>query len=116
MNKNNSNSRLIYSTDAGRICPDCSKPKNSCICRQLKRSAPGTSSDVRIIYETAGRKGKGMTLISGLPLNEKELFDLARDLKHKFGIGGAVKGPVIELQGDQREKVSDVLRKSGLLK
>lgn len=113
----NPGSRLIYSTDLGSTCPDCRQPKNSCVCRQIKRRAvPVNGGSARIRYETAGRKGKGMTLISGLSLSQEALLVLSRELKQQFGTGGAVKDYVIELQGDQREKVIQVLRKSGLLK
>lgn len=116
MPSNNSNYRLIYSTDFGSACPKCARPKNECICKQVKRKAmPETSGVVRIRYETAGRKGKGMTLIIGLPLSRERLLDLAKKLKQQFGTGGAVKDFVIELQGDQREKVIQSLRKLGYL-
>ncbi len=107
-------SRLIYSTDLGSVCPDCAKPKNNCICRQIKRRAvPETGGAVRIRYEIAGRKGKAVTLITGLPLSEERLLDLAKKLKQQFGTGGAVKHFVIELQGDQRKKTVCALRKLG---
>jgi len=108
------NSHLIYTTDLGPVCPDCGKPQKNCVCRQAKRKiVPETSGKVRVRYETVGRKGKGVTLISGLPLNQESLLTLARGLKQQFGTGGAVKDFVIELQGDQREKVIQALRKLG---
>ena len=70
---------------------------------------------VRLSYETKGRKGKGMTLIAGLPLHEAGLLDLAKKLKQRFGTGGSVKERVIELQGDHREAVTQELRKLGFL-
>ncbi|MFH0791357.1 MAG: stress response translation initiation inhibitor YciH [Candidatus Omnitrophota bacterium] len=116
MKANNSNTRLVYSTDIGSICPACGKPKNSCVCRQMKRKAVSESNGaVCIRYETAGRKGKGMTLITGLPLSEDGLLAIAKKLKQQFATGGAVKNFVIELQGDQREKAIPALRKLGYL-
>lgn len=110
------NSPLIYSTDKGSICPDCSKPIKECICRQIKRNAlPETSGKVTIRHETAGRKNKGVTIIYGLPLSQEQLDKLANKLKSTFGTGGAVKGYTIELQGDQREKVAVELRRLGYL-
>lgn len=107
---------IIYSTGVGSVCPDCGKPKKSCICRQIKKSiVPEASGAARIRYTTAGRKGKGVTLITGLPLSQEQLLGLAKKLKQQFGTGGAVKDFVIELQGDQREKTLAVLRKSGYL-
>lgn len=108
---------IVYSTDFGSACPECGKPKKSCICREIKKKAlPETSGSARIRYETAGRKGKGVTLITGLPLSREDLSDLARKLKQQFGTGGAVKDFIIELQGDQREKTDQALRKLGFLK
>ena len=114
MKADNFNSRLVYSTDLGSVCPDCNKPKDSCICRQIQRtSVPKINGTVRIRYETKGRKGKGMTLITGLPLSEAVLLGLAKKLKQQFGTGGAVKDSVIELQGDYREKAVPALRTLG---
>jgi len=102
---------LVYSTDFGSICPLCGKPKKNCICRELKRKAiPETPGVVRIRYETSGRKGKGVTLISGLSLNQEELFEIAKRLKQKLGTGGTVKDYVIELQGDHRAAVETLCK------
>ena len=107
-------SQLIYSTDKGSICPDCSKPIKECICREIKRNAlPETSGKVRIRHETMGRRNKGVTIIYGLPLSQEQLKKLANKLKSTFGTGGAVKDHTIELQGDQREKVAVELRRLG---
>jgi len=112
--KDIADSHLIYSTDNGSICPDCSKPIKECICREIKRNAlPETSGKVRMRYETAGRKNKGVTIIYGLPLSQEQLEKLAKNLKSTFGTGGAVKDYTIELQGDQREKVAVELRRRG---
>jgi translation initiation factor 1 len=114
MEANNSNSRLIYSTDFGSACPDCGKPKNNCICRKMKKTtAPETSGAVRLRYESVGRKGKGVTLITGLPLSEENLLELSKKLKQQLATGGTVKDFAIELQGDFREKAAQALRKSG---
>lgn len=108
------NSQLIYSTDQGSICPDCSKPAKECVCRKLERNAvPVTSGKAKIRHETAGRKNKGVTMISNLPLSRDQLETLAKKLKSTFGTGGTVKGHTIELQGDQREKVAVELRRLG---
>jgi len=107
-------SQLIYSTEHGQICSDCLKPIKECICRQIKRNTlPVTSGKVKIRHETAGRKNKGMTIISGLPLSQDQLEILAKKLKSTFGTGGAVKDFTIELQGDQCEKVAVELRRLG---
>ena len=112
--KDITDSHLIYSSDKGSICPDCSKPIKECICREIKRNAlPETSGKVKIRHETAGRKNKGVTMIYGLPLSQEQLEKLAKNLKSTFGTGGAVKDYTIELQGDQREKVTVELRRLG---
>lgn len=74
---------------------------------------PNTTGVVRISYETKGRKGKGMTLITGLPLSEAGLLDLAKKLKQQFGTGGAAKDYIIQLQGDFRLQAAEQLRKLG---
>ena len=74
---------------------------------------PETSGKVRIRHETAGRKNKGVTIIYGLPLSLDQLEKLSSKLKSTFGTGGAVKGYTIELQGDQRKRVSVELCRLG---
>jgi predicted translation initiation factor SUI1 len=68
---------------------------------------------VRVGRETKGRRGKGVTTVSGLPLDETELRDLAGVLKQRCGTGGTVKDGVIEIQGDQRDRISAELEKLG---
>ena len=93
---------LVYSTDSGRI----DKPK-------IKETAPEGDGVVRIHRETKGRKGKGVTLIKGLPLDEKALKTLAKEIKKRTGTGGSIKDFVIEIQGDQRELIKTLLEKKG---
>jgi len=110
------NFHLVYSTEHGSVCPGCSQPLNSCICQQSrKRFIPKGDCIVRLFYEVKGRKGKGMTLITGLSLNEIELLALAKKLKQQLGTGGSVKDYVIELQGDHRKFVGEELRKLGYI-
>ncbi|MCK9503159.1 MAG: stress response translation initiation inhibitor YciH [Porticoccaceae bacterium] len=96
------NSRLVYSTASGRIndkAPAAAPPQGDGI--------------VRIRRETSGRKGKGVTTITGVPLEEKPLNELAKELKQLCGTGGTVKNFVIEIQGDHREKLRDALTRKG---
>lgn len=88
------NSRLVYSTDKGRVDP---KPRKS-------DPLPKAINDgvVRIGRETKGRKGKGVTVISGLPGDDGELRALAASLKRCCGSGGSVKNGTILIQGDHR--------------
>ena len=108
---NRSNSRLVYSTSQGSLCPDCGAPKHDGRCNNL--ATPSTDGKVRIQRQTKGRKGKGVTCISGLPLNEVQLKELAKQLKKKCGSGGTVKDHIIEIQGDYKERLQEELTKLG---
>lgn len=68
---------------------------------------------MRVSRETKGRKGKGVTLISGLPLNSRDLEILSRELKQKLGTGGTIKNRVIEIQGDHRDPLFEELKNRG---
>ena len=103
---------LVYSTEHGATCPKCGHPKKQCACAQQK-SLPKSDGIVRISRETKGRKGKGVTLVSGLPLNEANLQALAKQLKQRCGSGGTVKDGVIEIQGDHRSMLMAELTKQG---
>jgi translation initiation factor 1 len=94
---------LVYSTDVGRVCPGCGQPVAQCTCKLKVRSAG--DGIVRVSRETAGRKGKGVTVIKGLPLDDAALIALAKQLKAACGSGGTVKEGVIEIQGDHLDKV-----------
>jgi translation initiation factor 1 len=103
---------IVYSTEHGKTCPDCGKPIAKCICRS-KESAPKRDGIVRVSRETKGRKGKGVTLISGVPLHPDGLLALAKEFKQICGSGGTVKARVIEIQGDHRDFLVNVLKKKG---
>lgn len=103
---------LVYSTDSGRLCPGCGQPVSECECKQGD-DLPRGDGIVRVGRETKGRKGKGVTLVSGIPLPEQELKALAKKLKAKCGTGGTVKDGVIEIQGDQRDLLLEELRSQG---
>lgn len=97
------NSRLVYSTETGRIKEDNKPTPNQ----------PKGDGIVRIRRETAGRNGKGVTTISGVPLSDEDLKNLAKQLKQMCGTGGSLKDGVIEIQGDMREKLKAELEKRG---
>ncbi len=101
--RRNNNSGLVYSSNAGKMCPSCGQPTGQCRCS--KKQAGNRSADgvVRVSRETKGRKGKGVTLITGLNLVADELQQLAKDLKARCGAGGTVKDGVIEIQGEHRD-------------
>lgn len=97
-----SNSRLVYSTGTGRIQPS----------KQPHQISKGDGI-VRIRRETKGRKGKGVCTISGIQLPEPELKQLCTKLKKLCGTGGALKDGIIEIQGDNRDKIKVTLEQLG---
>lgn len=103
---------LVYSSEHGRICPECVRPIAKCICRN-NRVAPTGDGVVRIRRETKGRGGKTVTVISGAPLDGPALKVLATELKKACGAGGALKDGVIEIQGDHCVTVSQELERRG---
>jgi|SRR5579864_1202426 len=78
-----------------------------------KESAKKIAAVVRLGRETKGRRGKGVTTVSDVPLDEAGLLELATRLKNRCGTGGTVKGGVIEIQGDQRDRLAAVLEEMG---
>ena len=106
---------LVYSTEHGDICPTCREPRTACRCAEQADEQRLAELDgiVRIRRETSGRKGKGVTTVSGVPLAEKELKALAKQLKQRCGTGGALKDGVIEIQGDHRQVLKAELEKKG---
>ena len=105
---------LVYSTEFGKMCPDCNKPLAKCVCHRKKSQLiPKNDGIVRLIKETKGRKGKGVILITGVPLNNDGLKKLAKSLKQKCGSGGSVKDGIIEIQGDHRDVIEKELSKLG---
>lgn len=93
---------LVYSTDSGRI-----------VSEKVKSERPKGDGIVRIQRQTSGRKGKGVCVISGLDLGELDLKLLATELKKRSGVGGSVKDGLIEIQGDNRELLKQILEKKG---
>ena len=98
-----SNARRVYSTSDG----DLRKA------RDPKTVAPQVSGRVKVRREVAGRRGKAVTTVANLPLSENDLKALAGRLKKRCGVGGSVSGGVIELQGDHRDAVMELLRAEG---
>lgn len=99
--------KLNSLSDLQRLSPDSADtgPVTS------KPGHDGRGKAVRITLETRGRKGKSVTIVSGLQHNPATMKDIARMLKEQCGAGGTVKDGNIELQGDQRERASAELRK-----
>ena len=103
---------LVYSTDSGRMCPDCRAPMINCMCKQ-RQTASKTDGVVRVSRETKGRGGKNVTLVKGLALDSLALAALGKQLKTVCGSGGTVKDGVIEVQGDHADTLVAVLKKQG---
>jgi len=104
---------LVYSTGSGRVCPGCGQFLHQCICDQRADAPTRGDGIVRVSRQTKGRKGKGVTLITGVPLPADELQALARQLKAACGSGGTVKDGVIEIQGEHRDRLVPELEKRG---
>ncbi|WP_298448557.1 translation initiation factor Sui1 [uncultured Marinobacter sp.] len=102
---------LVFSTEQGRMCPECRNPVSDCTCREAQR--PEGDGVVRVSRETKGRKGKGVTLVTGIPMDDKELKAYAKVLKAKCGTGGTVKDGVVEIQGDHRALLVPLLEQKG---
>jgi translation initiation factor 1 len=96
--------RVVYSTTDG----DLRKR------RDARSQAPlGGAGRVKVRRETGGRRGKTVTTVSNVPLGDAALKDLAGRLKKRCGVGGSAKGGIIELQGDHRDVVVEILRADG---
>ncbi|OOF61466.1 stress response translation initiation inhibitor YciH [Rodentibacter pneumotropicus] len=97
-----SDSVLVYSTESGRI-------------KEEKARSPRAKGDgiVRIQRQTSGRKGAAVSVISGLDLPDDELKKLATVLKKRCGTGGSVKGDNIEIQGEKRDLLKQLLQEKG---
>jgi translation initiation factor 1 len=106
---------LVYSTEAGRMCPACRRPVAQCACRANAAAAALAPSDgiARVSRETKGRGGKAVTVVKGAPVDAAGLLKLGQDLKAACGSGGTVKDGVIEVQGDHVEKVMALLQQRG---
>jgi translation initiation factor 1 len=106
---------LVFSTDAGRHCPECRQPVDACICKSTL--IPAGDGIARVRRESKGRGGKTVTTVTGVPVTEDALKELATTLKRRCGTGGALKEGVIEIQGDhvdtQLVKLGFKAKKSG---
>jgi translation initiation factor 1 len=119
-----SGDRLVYSSEAGRICPACGRKVSVCECRgkgarsriaaraevEAAKSADGV---VRVGRSTKGRGGKVVTTVTGVPGGDDEKKALAADLKRSCGTGGSVKDGVIEIQGEHRDTLVRELERRG---
>ena len=107
MPKRSRDTRVVWSSDDGdlRKARDPDKQR----ARELERAGGW----VKVRRETSGRRGKAVTTVAGVPLDDDGLKELAGRLKKRCGVGGSLKDGVIEIQGDHRDAVLDVLRADG---
>ena len=105
---------LVYSTDAGRMCPGCRQPVASCRCASAPVvPAPVGDGVARIRREVGGRGGKTVTVVTGLALDATALAALSKRLKSACGTGGTVKSGALEFQGDHRDQLVALLAAEG---
>jgi translation initiation factor 1 len=93
---------LARKKDEGRVVWS-SDSSDSASTNETETTTPRTDGVVRVARQTKGRKGKGVTLITGVPLEGAQLKELAKTLKQRCGSGGTVKDGIIEIQGDHRD-------------
>ncbi len=109
------NSRPVYSTGTGRLCPTCGWPAGDCKCSSqfARDETVPTKVVAKLRLEKKGRGGKTVTVVYDLPQNQAFLKDLCGELKRTCGVGGAVAENTVEIQGDQVARIRPVLVKKG---
>ncbi len=108
-----SESRLVYSTAWGRVPPADERPGPARGRETKNPSGAPKDGVVRLFRERAGRGGKTVTVVRGLPGNAAQLLALAADLRRVCGAGGTMKAGVLEIQGDHRERIAEWLHARG---
>ncbi|QGZ66740.1 translation initiation factor Sui1 [Paraburkholderia acidisoli] len=111
--KSSARGGLVYSTDGGRMCPDCRRVLAQCVCGTIASPRQVGDGVARVVRETKGRGGKSVTIVRGLALDPAALALLGKQLRTACGSGGTVKDGVIEVQGDHCDRVIEELKKSG---
>jgi translation initiation factor 1 len=106
--------RMVYSSEKGRICPICGWPADDCRCsKSLSAGEPVPAKITAKLRVENAASGKRVTVIDGLPKNKDFLEALAKELKKSCGAGGKAGEGFVELQGDQRDRLRDLLAKKG---
>ncbi len=117
--------RLVYDSDAVQAghCPTCGKRMDRCTCAQPRLARPARAEPktthvprdgvVRLLRDRKGRGGKTVTLVTGLSGSVAALAALASDLKRMCGTGGTLRGDVLEIQGDFRDRLHAELERRG---
>jgi translation initiation factor 1 len=109
------NGRVVYSSEKGRVCPKCGWPADDCHCAASLASGKEPVPEkltARLRLENRG-SGKSVTVVDGLPDNTTYLETLAKELKKACGTGGHAGEGGVELQGDQRERLRELLSRKG---
>jgi translation initiation factor 1 len=108
-----SDSRSVYQTGKGRVCPKCGWPADDCRCSKAAEEPVPARLACVLRLEKKGRGGKTVTVVAGLPRNAAFLASLASELKRACGTGGTAAEGTIEIQGDQRERLRPLLSARG---
>jgi translation initiation factor 1 len=103
----------VFSTGKGRMCPKCGWPADGCRCSTGFDQSVPEKITARLRIEKAGRRGKTVTVVEGLPRNSGFLKVLAGELKRACATGGTVVEDRIEVQGDHRDGIRAVLKSKG---
>jgi translation initiation factor 1 len=109
--------RVVYDSDVGRLdrCSNCKRRVEACVCPPGSRPQQPQRGDgiVRVSRDKKGRRGKTVTVVTGLPGNAAALAEISTALKKLCGSGGTVSGDNVEIQGDHRERVAAKLTELG---
>ena len=108
-------SRVVYTTDRSKRCPVCGWPQQDCRCsRNLTVVEAVPDKPVAKLRVENRASGKQVTVIAGLPRNAEWLAALCKDLKRACGAGGSAGEDFVEIQGDHRERLRELLARKGL--
>lgn len=105
--------RTVYSTASGRVCPKCGWPQKDCVCAVAVEDRVPEKITARLRIEKAGRRGKTVTVVEGLPKNRDFLKTLIGELKKACGSGGTMGESHLEIQGDHRDTLRALLGRKG---
>ncbi len=105
--------RTVFTTEKGRVCPKCGWPVKTCRCSTTAEEKVPDRVIARLRIEKAGRKGKTVTVVESLPRNKEFLKNLVKELKRGCGSGGKAGDTHIEIQGDHRDKLRELLKAKG---
>ena len=108
-------SRLVYSSDKGRVCASCGRPTDDCKCAWQPNAPVPAKVTARLRLESKGRCGKSVTVVDGLPDNAAFLDELIKTLKKPCATGGTVRPSAIELAGDVRDRLRPLLSARGFV-